>query len=103
MSRPKKRTESGRLTKEAAEIVIEMLEEGVVQGKLLLFVGCEIYPEFYRDSSSDQYPYRIWGLWYTNILTYYSTHEDFRDIIGFTWEADRKEFERRWNERYPKS
>lgn len=103
MSRPKKRTESGRLTKEAAEIVIEMLEEGVVQGKLLLFVGCEIYPEFYRDSSSDQYPYRIWGLWYTDILTYYSTHEDFRDIIGFTWKADRKEFERRWNERYPKS
>lgn len=102
MNRPKKRTESGRLTKEAAEIIIGMLGEGVVQGKLLLFCGSEIYPEFYWDSSSDKYPYRIGGLWYTDILTYYSAHEDFQDIIGFTWKADREEFKRRWRERYPK-
>ncbi len=102
MSRPKKRTESGRLTREAAEIVIEMLEEGVVQGKLRLENGCELDPEFYQDDPDAQYPYRIGGLWYTDTLIYLLSDENHQDIIGFTCKADRKEFKRRWEERYPK-
>ena len=102
MSRPKKRTKNGRLTKEAAEIVLEMLKEGGIQGKLRQAEGCELDSEFYRDYADERYPYRVGDLWYTETLTYYSSREDPRDIIGFTDKADRKEFKRRWNERYPK-
>ena len=102
MSRPKKRTESGRLTKEAAEIVIEMLKGRVVQGKLRQAEGCELDPEVYQDYLDERYPYRIGDLWYTETLTYYSSREDSLDIIGFVNKADRKEFKCRWRERYPK-
>ena len=102
MSRPKKRTKNGRLTREAVEIIIEMLEEGVVQGKLRQADWCELDPKFYRDDPGAVRPYRIGGLWYTEALTAYHYREDSRDIIGFTRKADRKEFKRRWNERYPK-
>ena len=101
MSRPKKRTKNGRLTREAAEIVIEMLKEGAVQGKLLLENGREYDLEFYQDDTDDQYPYRIGGVWYTGTLNYYRYRDDPRDIIGFTRKADREEFKRRWLERYP--
>lgn len=102
MSRPKKRTKNGRLTKEAAEIVIEMLEEGVVQGKLRQADWCELESEFSWDDTSCNTPYRIGGAWYTENLAYYRINADPRDIIGFTRKADRKEFKRRWRERYPK-
>lgn len=102
MSRPKKRTESGRLTKEAVEIIIEMLEEGVVQGKLRQADWCELDPEFYWDDLACRSPYQIGGVWYTETLTYYSSREDPRDIVGFDNKADHKEFKRRWRERYPK-
>ena len=102
MSRPKKRTENGRLTREAVEIIIEMLEEGVVQGELRQADWCELDPEFYRDDLACRSPYQIGGVWYTETLTYYSSGADRRDIIGFTKKPDRKEFKRRWRERYPK-
>lgn len=102
MSRPKKRTKSGRLTKEAAEIIIEMIKEGVVQGKLRQADWCELDPEFYQDDQDNRYPYKIGGVWYAKTLTYYHSSEDHRDIIGFTRKADRKKFKRRWRERYPK-
>ena len=102
MSRPKKRTKNGRLTKEAAEIVIEMLKEGAIQGKLHRANWCELAPEFYQDDPGAIRPYQIGGLWYAEALTYYPSREDPRDIIGFTCKADRKEFKRRWRERYPK-
>lgn len=102
MSRLKKRTGNGRLTREAVEIIIEMLEEEVVQGKLRQADWCERDPKFYRDDPGAVRPYRIGGLWYTEALTAYHYREDSRDIIGFTWKADRKEFKRRWRERYPK-
>ncbi len=102
MNRLKKRTENGRLTREAVEIIIEMLEEGVVQGKLRQAGWCELDPEFYWDDLACRSPYQIVGVWYTETLTYYSSGADRRDIIGFTKKADRKEFKRRWNERYPK-
>ena len=102
MSRPKKRTKNGRLTREVVEIIIEMLEGGVVQGKLRQADWCELGPEFYRDDPGAVRPYRIGGLWYTEALTVYPYREDSRDIIGFTRKADRKEFKRRWRERYPK-
>ena len=102
MSRPKKRTESGRLTKEAAEIVVEMLKEGVVQGLVRQARGCTLAPTFAQDISDDRYPYEIDDLWFTRALTYYPSSEDPRDIVGFENKADRKEFKRRWRERYPK-
>ena len=102
MSRLKRRTGNGRLTREAVEIIIEMLEEEVVQGKLRQADWCERDPKFYRDDPGAVRPYRIGGLWYTEALTAYHYREDSRDIIGFTWKADRKEFKRRWRERYPK-
>lgn len=102
MSRPKKRTKNGRLTREATEIVLEMLKEGGIQGKLRQAEGCELDPEFYRDYADERYPYRVGDLWYTKTLTYYSSREDPRDIVGFDNKADRKEFKRRWRERYPK-
>lgn len=102
MSRPKKRTETGRLTKEAAEIVVEMLKEGVVQGLVRQARGCTLAPTFAQDISDDRYPYEIDDLWFTRALTYYPSSEDPRDIVGFDNKADRKEFKRRWRERYPK-
>lgn len=102
MSRPKKRTKNGRWTKEAAEIVIEMLEGGVVQGTLRQADWCELDPEFYQDDPGALRPYYIGGFWYAETLTLYPTREDSRDIIGFTKKPDRKEFKRRWKERYPK-
>lgn len=103
MSRPKKRTESGRLTKEAAEIVVEMLKEGVVQGRLRQANGgCTIAPTFSQDILDDSYPYEIGDVWFTGTLTYCPELEDPRDIVGFDNKADRKEFKRRWRERYPK-
>ncbi|WP_153717019.1 hypothetical protein [Eikenella corrodens] len=102
MSRPKKRTETGRLTREAAAIVIEMLKEGVIQGKLCQADWCELDPEFYHGAPDARCHCRIGNLWYTETLTYHPSGEDHRDIIGFTKKPDRKEFKRRWNERYPK-
>lgn len=102
MSRPKKRTKTGRLTKEAAEIVVEMLKEGVVQGLVRQARGCTLAPTFAQDISDDRYPYEIDDLWFTRALTYYPSSEDPRDIVGFDNKADRKEFKRRWKERYPK-
>ena len=103
MSRPKKRTEGGRLTTEAAEIVAEMLKEGVVQGRLRQANdGCTIAPTFSQDILDDRYPYKIGGIWFARTLTYYPGSEDPRDIVGFDNKADRKEFKRRWRERYPK-
>lgn len=102
MSRPKKRTENGRLTKEAAEIVVEMLREGVVQGLVRQARGCTLAPTFSQDISDDRYPYEIDDLWFTRALTYYPSSEDPRDIVGFDNKADRQEFKRRWRERYPK-
>ena len=103
MSRPKKRTETGRLTKEAAEIVVEMLLAGVVKGRLRQADGgCTTVPTFSRDISDDRYPYEIGGIWFARTLTYYPGSEDPRDIVGFDNKADRKEFKRRWRERYPK-
>ena len=84
------------------EIIIEMLEGGVVQGKLRQADWCELDPEFYRDDLACRSPYQIGGVWYTETLTYYSSGADRRDIIGFTKNPDRKEFKRRWRERYPK-
>lgn len=103
MSRPKKRTENGRLTREAAEIVVEMLLAGVVKGRLRQADGgCTTVPTFSRDISDDGYPYEIGGIWFARTLTYYPGSEDPRDIVGFDNKADRKEFKRRWKERYPK-
>ena len=103
MSRPKKRTENGRLTKEAAEIVVEMLNEDVVQGRLRQANdGWTIAPTFSQDISDGRYPYEIGDVWFTGTLTYYPELEDPRDIVGFDHKADRKEFKRRWRERYPK-
>lgn len=102
MSRPKKRTESGRLTKEAAEIVIEMLEEGVVKGPMRQAHEGTLAPTFSQDIWDDRYPYEIGDIWFSRTLTYYPDSEDPRDIVGFDSKTDRKEFKRRWNERYPK-
>lgn len=103
MSRPKKRTETGRLTAEATEIVVEMLREGVVQGRLRQANdGSTIALTFSQDISDDRYPYEIGGIWFARTLTYYPGSEDPRDIVGFDNKADRKEFKRRWRERYPK-
>ena len=41
-------------------------------------------------------------MWVTRTLNYYPGLEDLRDIVGFDGKADRKEFKRRWRERYPK-
>ena len=102
MSRPKKRTKTGRLTKEAAEIVIEMLQEGVVKGRIRQVNGDTLTSTFSQDISDDRYPYEIGGIWFARTLTYYPDSEDHRDIVGFDNKADRKEFKRRWRERYPK-
>ena len=72
MSRPKKRTETGRLTAEATEIVVEMLREGVVQGRLRQANdGSTIALTFSQDISDDRYPYEIGGIWFARTLTYY--------------------------------
>ena len=102
MSRPKKRTKTERFTKEAAKIVVEMLKEGVVKGKLLQANLCELAPELSPNPQSEHYPYKIGQTHYSERLTNYRLDEDNRDIIGFTDKADRKEFKRRWRERYPK-
>ena len=98
MSRPKKRTKSGRLTKEAAEIVIEMLQEGKVQGDLEWLSGKQTPPTFERDRNTvGNMPYFIGGYFVYRDLSW-----DEDTIIGFTRKPDRKEFKRRWRERYPK-
>lgn len=102
MSRPKKRTETGRLAAEAAEIVVEMLKEGVVQGLVRQVNGGTLAPTFSQDIWDDRYPYEIGDIWFARTLTYYPDSEDPRDIVGFDNKADRKEFKRRWRERYPK-
>lgn len=97
----KKHTETGRFTKEAAAIVIEMLEEGVVQGEMRLACGRAINHEFEYDAQDSKYPYRVGDNWYTSALCYAaSTGKHLLDIIGFIDKADRKEFKRRWRERY---
>lgn len=102
MSRPKKRTENGRLTREAAEIVIEMLREGVVKGLVRQARGSTLAPTFYQDILDDGCPYKIGDIWFAWTLTYYPDLENPQDIVGFDSETDRKEFKRRWRERYPK-
>lgn len=98
MSRPKKRTENGRLTAEAAEIVVEMLRECEVQGDLKWLSGRHTPPTFERDkSTATNMPYFIGGYWVYRDLSWSSDA-----LVGFTRKADRKEFKRRWNERYPK-
>jgi len=106
MSRPKKRTETGRLTKVAAAIVIEMIKEGVVEGGLETF-GIGVIPaEFEKDWSSnpvDFQPYFISGAgWFTRRLTFAGVVSRPEDVRRFELESDRKEFKRRWRERYPK-
>lgn len=98
MSRPKKRTITGRFTKEAAEIVIEMLQEGKVQGDLEWLSGKQTPPTFAIDrNTAGNMPYFIGGYWVYRDLSW-----DDDTIIGFTRKPDRKEFKRRWRERYPK-
>ena len=98
MSRPKKRTITGLLTKEAAEIIIKMLEEGVVQGDLEWLSGKQTHPTFAIDrNTAGNMPYFIGGYFVYRDLSW-----DDDTIIGFTRKADRKEFKRRWRERYPK-
>lgn len=106
MSRPKKRTENGRLTKEAAEIVIEMIKEGVVAGGLKT-LGVGVIPaEFEKDLSGnprDFQPYFISDAgWFTRRLTFEGVVSRPEDVRHFELESDRKEFKRRWRERYPK-
>ncbi len=106
MSRPKKRTKSGRLTKEAAEIVVEMIKEGVVTGGLKTFGVGVIPAEFEKDLSgdpSDFQPYFISDVgWFTRRLTFEGLVSRPEDVRHFELESDRKEFKRRWRERYPK-
>lgn len=102
MNIPKKRTKTGRLTREAAEIVVEMLQEGVVKGRMRQAHECTLAPTFSQDISDDRYPYEIDDIWFARTLTYYPDSEDPRDIVGFDNKADSKEFKRRWDERYPK-
>ena len=106
MSRPKKRTETGRLTKEAAEIVIEMIKEGVVEGGLETFGVGVIPAEFEKDLSgdpSDFQPYFISDAgWFSRRLTFDRSGNCSEDVCCFELKSDRKEFKRRWRERYPK-
>lgn len=103
MNQPKKRNKYGRYTKEAADIIIEMLKEGVVQGKLLLANGTIRETSIHEDITDYQYPYQIGGYWYSETLNYTnSIKEHVLDIMDFTSKADRKEFKRRWKERYLK-
>lgn len=106
MSRPKKRTKTGRLTKEAAEIVIEMIKEGVVTGGLKTFGVGVIPAEFERDFSGNPHdfqPYFISDVgWFTRRLTFEGLVSRPEDVHRFELESDRKEFKRRWRERYPK-
>ena len=106
MSRPKKRTETGRLTKEAADIFIEMIKEGVVKGGLETFGAGVIPAEFGKDLSGDSgdfQPYFISDAgWFTRRLTFEGLVSRPEDVRHFELESDRKEFKRRWNERYPK-
>ena len=106
MSRPKKRTETGRLTKEAAEIVIEMIKEGVVEGGLETFGVGVIPAEFEKDLSgdpSDFQPYFISDAgWFTRRLAFEGVVSRPEDVRRFELKSDRKEFKRRWRERYPK-
>jgi hypothetical protein len=106
MSRPKKRTETGRLTKEAAEIVIEMIKEGVVTGGLETFGVGVIPAEFEKDLSgdpSDFQPYFISDAgWFTRRLAFEGGVSRPEDVRRFELKSDRKEFKRRWRERYPK-
>lgn len=98
MSRPKKRTETGRLTKEAAEIVVEMLREGVVQGDLKWLSGGQTPPTFEEDEDgSVSMPYLIGDYWLYRDLSWGA-----KAVVSFVNKADRKEFKRRWRERYPK-
>lgn len=97
----KKRNKTGRFTKEAAAIVIEMLKEGAVQGEMRLADGGTISHKFEHDTRGDQYPYSIGDTWYTSTLNYtIHFNEHPLDIIGFVSKADRKEFKRRWRARY---
>lgn len=96
----KKRTETGRFTKEAAAIVVEMLKDDVVKGKLRTAGGGEVSSVFGQDLSAIKYPYRIGWLTYTMTLQYYKGRDYHHDIVGFTDKADRKEFKRRWRARY---
>lgn len=106
MSRPKKRTETGRLTKEAAAIFLEMIKEGVAKGGLETFGAGVIPAEFEKDFSgdpSDFQPYFISDAgWFTRRLTFMGLVSRPEDVRRFELESDRKEFKRRWNERYPK-
>lgn len=61
MNQPKKRNKYGRYTKEAADIIVEMLKEGVVQGKLLLANGTIRETSIHEDITDYQYPYQIEG------------------------------------------
>lgn len=106
MSRPKKRTDTGRLTKEAAAIVIEMIKEGVIEGGLETFGVGVIPAEFEKDLSgdpSDFQPYFISDAgWFSRRLTFDRSGNCSEDVCCFELKSDRKEFKRRWRERYPK-
>lgn len=96
----KKRTKTGRFTKEAAAIVVEMLKDNAVKGKLRTAGGGEVSSVFGQDPSDIEYPYRIGWLTYTMTLQYYKDRDYHHDIVGFTDKADRKEFKRRWRARH---
>lgn len=98
MSRPRKRTKNGRLSKEAAEIVIEMLREGVVKGELKWMSGRITSHTFEEDlDADDDMPYLIGDYW-----VYHNLSWSDDTLVGFVSKTDRKEFKRRWRERYPK-
>lgn len=103
MSQSKKRNKYGRFTKEAADIIVEMLKEGAVQGELVLANGTLRETYFKEDITDEVYPYQIEGNWYTKTLNYANSIDKHNlDIIGFVLKNDRKEFKRRWKERYLK-
>ena len=106
MSRPKKRTKTGRLTKESAEIVIEMIKEGVIEGGLETF-GIGVIPaEFEKDLSGDPSDFQQYFIsdagWFTRRLTFGGLVSRPEDVRRFELKSDRKEFKHRWKERYPK-
>lgn len=98
MSRPKKRMENGRLTAEAAGIVVEMLREGVVKGELKWMSGRITSHTFEEELDADgDMPYLIGDYWVCHNLSWSGD-----TLVGFVSKTDRKEFKRRWRERYPK-
>ena len=62
----------GRFTKKAAKIVVKLLRNGKLKGKLLLAGGGKLEAENIKfdDSPHTDYPYFIYRYWYTEKLRY---------------------------------